>query len=135
MGVRVLLLLSTIVSLLLLPLILCGVISILSPFLLLPQNGEFHTFVTEGPIFSQPLSVKVGRAINRDGFVFCDVLPQDYDEAAAEAEAVAAEAEAAAAAAARQASAAAAEEEEVNCLELMKAANPPPCPMDKSTLH
>ena len=55
------------------------------------QNGEFHTFVIDGPIFSQPLDVKVGKSIERDGFVFCDVLPADYDEALAAAEAAAAE--------------------------------------------
>jgi hypothetical protein len=55
------------------------------------QNGEFHTFVIDGPVFSQPLDVKVGKSIERDGFVFCDVLPADYDEALAAAEAAAAE--------------------------------------------
>lgn len=55
------------------------------------QNGEFHTFVFDGPIFSQPLDIKVGKSIERDGFVFCDVLPADYDEDLAAAEAAEAE--------------------------------------------
>jgi uncharacterized protein (TIGR00290 family) len=39
------------------------------------ENGEFHTFVFEGPIFNHPLSVKIGERVTRDGFVFSDVLP------------------------------------------------------------
>jgi uncharacterized protein (TIGR00290 family) len=39
------------------------------------ENGEFHTFVTDGPGFTHPLAVTVGETIERDGFVFTDVLP------------------------------------------------------------
>ena len=39
------------------------------------ENGEFHSFVYEGPMFSKPLDVVVGEVVERDGFVFCDVLP------------------------------------------------------------
>jgi hypothetical protein len=39
------------------------------------ENGEFHTFVHSGPIFSRPISCTPGEAVQRDGFVFCDVLP------------------------------------------------------------
>jgi uncharacterized protein (TIGR00290 family) len=39
------------------------------------ENGEFHTFVFDGPMFSHPLAVKVGETVERDGFVFTDVLP------------------------------------------------------------
>ena len=39
------------------------------------ENGEFHTFVYDGPIFRQPVSVTKGEVIHRDGFWFCDVLP------------------------------------------------------------
>jgi hypothetical protein len=28
------------------------------------------------PIFSQPVACRTGRVVRRDGFVFCDVLPQ-----------------------------------------------------------
>ena len=39
------------------------------------ENGEFHTFVYAGPIFSEPIRCQVGEIVERDGFVFCDVLP------------------------------------------------------------
>jgi uncharacterized protein (TIGR00290 family) len=38
------------------------------------ENGEFHTFVHAGPIFSEPIAVEVGEVSMRDGFAFCDVL-------------------------------------------------------------
>ena len=37
------------------------------------ENGEFHSFVYAGPMFSKPLSVEVGEILERDGFVFADV--------------------------------------------------------------
>lgn len=40
------------------------------------ENGEFHTFVHSGPIFSQPIACERGEVVERDGFVFCDVLPR-----------------------------------------------------------
>ncbi|MBS1678556.1 MAG: adenine nucleotide alpha hydrolase [Actinobacteria bacterium] len=39
------------------------------------ENGEFHTFVTAGPIFSAPVAVAHGETVERDGFVFHDLLP------------------------------------------------------------
>jgi uncharacterized protein (TIGR00290 family) len=39
------------------------------------ENGEFHTFVFDGPIFRFPIPVRTGEVVNRDGFVFCDLLP------------------------------------------------------------
>ncbi len=39
------------------------------------ENGEFHTFVYAGPIFSAAIACRVGETVERDGFVFCDVLP------------------------------------------------------------
>lgn len=38
------------------------------------ENGEFHTFVTAGPMFRQPISVRVGEIVERDGFVFADLM-------------------------------------------------------------
>ncbi len=38
------------------------------------ENGEFHTFVFDGPIFHSPIPVRTGEIVNRDGFVFCDLL-------------------------------------------------------------
>ncbi len=39
------------------------------------ENGEFHTFVHEAPVFSCPIPVMSGEVVERDGFVFADVLP------------------------------------------------------------
>jgi uncharacterized protein (TIGR00290 family) len=39
------------------------------------ENGEFHTVVTEGPMFSAPIGVSIGQTVERDGFVFTDVIP------------------------------------------------------------
>lgn len=39
------------------------------------ENGEFHTVVTAGPMFSAPIPVKIGETVEREGFVFTDVLP------------------------------------------------------------
>jgi uncharacterized protein (TIGR00290 family) len=39
------------------------------------ENGEFHTYVFDGPIFRSPIPVQVGAAVERDSFVFCDVMP------------------------------------------------------------
>ena len=40
------------------------------------ENGEFHTFVSDAPVFSRPIAVRAGEVVERDGFVFADVLPQ-----------------------------------------------------------
>jgi uncharacterized protein (TIGR00290 family) len=40
------------------------------------ENGEFHTFVFDGPIFQSPIPIRTGKIVNRDGFIFCDLLPQ-----------------------------------------------------------
>ena len=40
------------------------------------ENGEFHTFVYDAPPFSRPIEVRPGEVIERDGFVFADVLPE-----------------------------------------------------------
>ena len=37
------------------------------------ENGEFHTFVWDGPGFDQPLEVSVGETVEREGFLFTDV--------------------------------------------------------------
>ena len=39
------------------------------------ENGEFHTFVFDGPVFQQPINIRVGEKVVRDGFCFCDLLP------------------------------------------------------------
>ena len=42
------------------------------------ERGEFHTFVSEGPIFTEPLSVTRGSTIVREErFAFCDLMPAE----------------------------------------------------------
>ncbi|NOT70186.1 MAG: adenine nucleotide alpha hydrolase [Hyphomicrobium sp.] len=38
------------------------------------ENGEFHTCVAAGPMFSRALSIETGEVVERDGFVFADLL-------------------------------------------------------------
>jgi uncharacterized protein (TIGR00290 family) len=38
------------------------------------ENGEFHTVVHRGPMFRQPIPVTTGEIVDRDGFVFADVM-------------------------------------------------------------
>lgn len=39
------------------------------------ENGEFHTFVFDGPIFSAPIRVHLGKKVLRDDrFLFCDLI-------------------------------------------------------------
>jgi uncharacterized protein (TIGR00290 family) len=40
------------------------------------ENGEFHTFVHAGPIFSAPIAVELGETVIRDGFAFQDLLSE-----------------------------------------------------------
>ncbi|MFC1952316.1 diphthine--ammonia ligase [Chloroflexota bacterium] len=40
------------------------------------ENGEFHSFVYEGPMFGKSLSYKLGEVVLRDErFYFCDLIP------------------------------------------------------------
>ncbi len=39
------------------------------------ENGEFHTFAYDGPIFAAPIRIESGEIVKRDGFIFADVLP------------------------------------------------------------
>jgi uncharacterized protein (TIGR00290 family) len=36
------------------------------------ENGEFHTFVHDGPIFARPVPIEAGEVVERDGFWFAD---------------------------------------------------------------
>ena len=38
------------------------------------ENGEYHTFVFDGPMFKYKLEVRTGEVVTRDGLVFADVL-------------------------------------------------------------
>jgi uncharacterized protein (TIGR00290 family) len=40
------------------------------------ERGEFHTFAYDGPGFSSPIDVQIGEVVEREGFVFCDVVPR-----------------------------------------------------------
>lgn len=41
------------------------------------ENGEFHTFVYDGPNFMEPIPYKKGKSVVRDKqFYFCDLIPQ-----------------------------------------------------------
>jgi uncharacterized protein (TIGR00290 family) len=39
------------------------------------ERGEFHTFAYAGPMFASPVSIASGVIVERDGFVFADLLP------------------------------------------------------------
>ncbi|MEW5965034.1 MAG: ATP-binding protein [Pseudomonadota bacterium] len=39
------------------------------------ENGEFHTFVSAGPMLANPIAIVLGEVVERDGLVFQDVLP------------------------------------------------------------
>ena len=41
------------------------------------ERGEFHTFVHAGPVLATPVDVRVGDVVERDGFVFCDLVARD----------------------------------------------------------
>ena len=43
------------------------------------ERGEFHTFAYHGPMFSSSISVEVGEVIERGGFVFADIVPNDAE--------------------------------------------------------
>jgi diphthamide synthase (EF-2-diphthine--ammonia ligase) len=39
------------------------------------ENGEFHTFVFDGPIFRKPIPVVAGEIVERDSFIYADLVP------------------------------------------------------------
>ncbi|WP_293761085.1 adenine nucleotide alpha hydrolase [uncultured Aquitalea sp.] len=39
------------------------------------ENGEFHTFAWDGPMFRHPVAHRVGDTVERDGYLFTDLLP------------------------------------------------------------
>lgn len=39
------------------------------------ERGEFHTCVIAGPMFRHEIKVKSGEIVERDGFVFADLIP------------------------------------------------------------
>jgi diphthamide synthase (EF-2-diphthine--ammonia ligase) len=41
------------------------------------ERGEFHTFCHAGPMFDAPIPVCLGETVQRDGFAFADLLPEN----------------------------------------------------------
>ena len=39
------------------------------------ENGEFHTFVSAGPMLARKIPVRAGETVERDGFAFADLIP------------------------------------------------------------
>ena len=39
------------------------------------ERGEFHTFVSAGPMLRRPVDIVVGDVVEREGFVFADLMP------------------------------------------------------------
>lgn len=39
------------------------------------ERGEFHTAVTDGPVFASPIPVRPGETVLRDGFAYADLIP------------------------------------------------------------
>jgi uncharacterized protein (TIGR00290 family) len=39
------------------------------------ERGEFHTFAFDGPMFIRPVAIEVGEIVEREGFVYADLLP------------------------------------------------------------
>jgi uncharacterized protein (TIGR00290 family) len=38
------------------------------------ENGEFHSFVAAGPMFTHPIEVVAGETVVRDGFAYADLM-------------------------------------------------------------
>jgi uncharacterized protein (TIGR00290 family) len=47
------------------------------------ERGEFHTFAYAGPMFAQGISVSTGAVVERDGFIFADLIPERGEAGAA----------------------------------------------------
>jgi len=45
------------------------------------ENGEFHTCVVAGPMFSHAIAVKPGERVERDGYAYCDLVLNDGEKA------------------------------------------------------
>lgn len=45
------------------------------------ENGEFHTCVTAGPMFETPIAVTTGEIVEREGFVYADIVPASDPDA------------------------------------------------------
>jgi uncharacterized protein (TIGR00290 family) len=43
------------------------------------ENGEFHSFVFDGPNFARRVAFEVGESVEREGFCFRDLVPANVD--------------------------------------------------------
>jgi len=43
------------------------------------ENGEFHSFVYAAPVFDKALPIQMGEIVERDGFVFADVVHEQRE--------------------------------------------------------
>ncbi|MCI2429426.1 diphthine--ammonia ligase [Candidatus Acetothermia bacterium] len=43
------------------------------------ENGEFHSFVYDGPLFRHPVRFQLGETVLRDGHCYCDLIPAQGD--------------------------------------------------------
>jgi uncharacterized protein (TIGR00290 family) len=41
------------------------------------ERGEFHTFTVAGPMLAREVRVRAGEVVEREGFVFADLIPAD----------------------------------------------------------
>jgi diphthamide synthase (EF-2-diphthine--ammonia ligase) len=48
------------------------------------ENGEFHSFVYAGPMFNSEICCEVGESVERDPFVFADLIPAEGDKEASQ---------------------------------------------------
>lgn len=46
------------------------------------ENGEFHSFVFDGPPFARPVPFRIGERVTRGSLCFCDLEPSSLCEAA-----------------------------------------------------
>ncbi|ORU92013.1 MAG: ATP-binding protein [Cycloclasticus sp. symbiont of Bathymodiolus heckerae] len=44
------------------------------------ENGEFHSFAYAGPMFQQEIRITSGEVVERDGFVFADLMSESSSE-------------------------------------------------------
>jgi uncharacterized protein (TIGR00290 family) len=42
------------------------------------ERGEFHSFAYAGPMFAAPIPIESGIVVERDGFVFADLVPMPW---------------------------------------------------------
>lgn len=45
------------------------------------ENGEFHSFVYDGPMFKESIGIQTGKTLTRDGFIFTDLLLMEKEVA------------------------------------------------------